>query len=237
MRIGMLEDDLSQIELISLWTKESGDELESYTTGRDFREALQSKEFDLLIIDWQLPDTSGIKELDWLRVEKKSKLPIIFITSLDSEESVVEALDHGADDYMVKPVTKSVTMSRINALQRRNRIYTDSANNVETETTDENYAPYTIDRAECSISLNTEKIKLTYKEFELATYLFENAGNLVTRDYLMENIWDTRSDLNTRTVDTHISRIRSKLKIRPDVGWQLSSIYQRGYRLSRMTEG
>ena len=134
---------------------------------------------------------------------------------------------------MVKPVTKAVTMSRIKALQRRNRINTDVESSA---VANEDYTPYKIDHAECSISLNGEKIQLTYKEFELAAYLFEHAGNLVTRDFLMENIWETRADLNTRTVDTHISRIRSKLKIRPDVGWKLSSIYQRGYRLSRVTE-
>ena len=75
MRIGMLEDDLSQIELISLWAEASGDDLESYTTGKDFREAVVKNEYDLLIIDWQLPDTSGIKELDWLRLEKNRHYP------------------------------------------------------------------------------------------------------------------------------------------------------------------
>ena len=90
---------------------------------------------------------------------------------IDSEECVVEALDHGADDYMVKPVTKAVTMSRINALQRRNRINAESDNSDDSDTTGDDFAPYEIDRDECSISLNGEKIKLTYKEFELAAYL------------------------------------------------------------------
>ena len=99
----------------------------------------------------------------------------------------------------------------------------------------ENFDPYEINQEEFTISNKGEKIKLTVKEFELAAYLFRNAGNLVTRDYLLENIWGTRSDLNTRTVDTHVSRIRSKLGISPNNGWQLSSIYQRGYRLARVT--
>ena len=69
----------------------------------------------------------------------------------------------------------------------------------------------------------------------VAAYLFRHAGNLVTREHLLESIWGTRGDLNTRTVDTHISRIRAKLRISPANGWQLSSIYQRGYRLSRIS--
>ncbi len=243
MRIGLLEDDSSQIELISLWAKEAGDQLQPYTTGKSFREAMDSENFDLLVLDWHLPDTTGIKELDWLRGEKASNTPVIFITSRDSEESVVEALDHGADDYMVKPVKKAVTLARIKALQRRNKISEDTdpvdsgkdfqfSEPAEIET----YPPYEINNPERSISVNGEAVKLTNKEFELVAYLFRNAGCLVTRDFLMESIWGTRADLNTRTVDTHISRIRSKLGINPAAGWRLASIYQRGYRLFKVSK-
>ena len=225
MRIGLLEDDSSQIELISLWAREAGDQLQSYTTGKSFRAAMAKENFD----------TTGLVELDWLRGEKATNIPIIFITSRDSEESVVEALDHGADDYMVKPVNKNVTLARIKALQRRNQI--DDATSHDTEQTPdiEIFEPYQINHQEHSISVHGEVIKLTHKEFELAAYLFRNAGCLVTRDHLLEHIWGTRGDLNTRTVDTHVSRIRSKLGINPAVGWQLSSIYQRGYRLFKIS--
>ncbi len=243
MRIGLLEDDASQIELISLWAKEAGDHLQSYTTGESFRDAMNSENFDLLVLDWHLPDTTGIEELDWLRGERASSTPVIFITSRDSEESVVEALDHGADDYMVKPVQKEVTMARIKALQRRNRIGdkdADEAGDVSKASAEvaaiEEYAPFVINEPERSISVNGEVVKLTNKEFELAAFLFRNAGCLVSRDYLLEFIWGTRADLNTRTVDTHVSRIRSKLGINPAAGWQLSSIYQRGYRLFRVSK-
>ena len=239
MRIGLLEDDLSQIELISLWANEAGDQLQSYTTGKSFREAMNKENFDLLVLDWHLPDTTGIEELDWLRDEQASNTPVIFITSRDSEESVVEALDHGADDYMVKPVKKSVTLARIKALQRRNNIR-DVAGGQQPGVVDkpeiEVFDPYEVNESQRRISVNGEAIKLTNKEFELAVYLFQNAGCLVSRDYLLEFIWGTRADLNTRTVDTHVSRIRSKLGINPAVGWQLSSIYQRGYRLFRVAK-
>ena len=242
MRIGLLEDDLSQIELINLWANESGDHLKSYTTGKSFREAVNRETFDLLVLDWHLPDTTGIDELDWLRSEKASNTPVIFITSRDSEESVIEALDHGADDYMVKPVNKGITLARIKALQRRHRkeglaVDARPADGEDNQTVDiEVYEPYKVNGLERSVSMNGEVVKLTNKEFELAAYLFRNAGCLVARDTLMETIWGTRADLNTRTVDTHISRIRSKLGINPAVGWQLSSIYQRGYRLFRVSQ-
>ncbi len=237
MRIGLLEDDLSQIELINLWATESGDQLKSYTTGSSFREAIDQEDFDLLLLDWHLPDTTGIDELDWLRTEKVSSTPVIFITSRDSEESVVEALDHGADDYMVKPVNKAITMARIKALQRRNLLSSAAVDNsTEISEQSEVFDPYEINYSERSISINGEVIKLTNKEYELAVYLFRNTGCLIPRDDLMESIWGTTADLNTRTVDTHISRIRSKLGISPAVGWQLGSIYQRGYRLIRVSQ-
>ena len=239
MRIGLLEDDLSQIELISLWANEAGDHLQSYTTGKSFREALNKETFDLLVLDWHLPDTTGIEELDWLRDERASSTPVIFITSRDSEESVVEALDHGADDYMVKPVKKSVTLARIKALQRRNKIRNVAEgleHDADSKPEIEGFDPYQINESERTISVNGKAKKLTNKEFELAAYLFQNAGCLVSRKYLLEFIWGTRADLNTRTIDTHISRIRSKLGISPAVGWQLSSIYQRGYRLFRVSK-
>jgi len=231
VRIGLLEDDKSQIELFGLWTRENGDQLQSFTNGKSFREAMQHEDFDLLVLDWHLPDTTGINELDWLRSGKAVNTPVIFITSRDSEESVVEALDHGADDYMVKPVKKNIAIARIRALQRR-RIHqaADSPAQQATLST-ETFAPYQFNASEGYVTLNSEAIKMTHKEFELARYLFQHAGMLVSRATLMEEIWGTRADLNTRTVDTHISRIRSKLKINPANGWQLSSIYQRGYRL------
>ena len=244
MRIGLLEDDTNQIELINLWTNEAGDLLQSYTTGKSFRDALDKENFDLLVLDWHLPDTTGIEELDWLRGEKSSNIPVIFITSRDSEESVVEALDHGADDYMVKPVNKSVTLARIKALQRRNKISESSVSTNSEHSSQQSvqpidiqyFEPYEINEAEHSILVNGEAVKLTTKEFELAVYLFRNTGSLISRKHLMESIWGTTADLNTRTVDTHVSRIRSKLAISPAVGWQLSSIYQRGYRLFRVSK-
>ena len=231
MNIGLLEDDHSQIELISLWAEETGDQLKPFTDGASFRAALRQQDFDLLVLDWHLPDTSGIDELDWLRGELGSTTPVVFITSRDSESSIVEALDHGADDYIVKPVNKSITLARIKALARRNRV-----NHATKPESEESVEPYRINDQEHSISLHGETVNLTHKEFELAAYLFRHAGNLVTREHLLESIWDTRGDLNTRTVDTHVSRIRAKLHISPANGWQLSSIYQRGYRLFRVEQ-
>lgn len=239
MRIALLEDDNCQIELIDLWIKEIGGQLKPFTTGHSFRKGISGESFDLLVLDWHLPDTTGLDELDWLRGEQSLSTPVLFITSRDSEDSVIEALDHGADDFMVKPVNKAITLARIKALQRRARL-SDSKDREDQRQASaeldviESYPPYAINTREHSIAIHGSSIKLTNKEYELAAHLFRHAGCLVSRDHLMEAIWGTRADLNTRTVDTHISRVRSKLNINPSNGWQLSSIYQRGYRLFRV---
>lgn len=242
MRIGLLEDDIDIVEIMSLWVEDAGDQVEAYTTGKNFRAGMAAENFDVLVLDWNLPDTTGIDELDWLRGELGSRVPVIFITSRDDEESIVNALDHGADDYVVKPVNKEVTLARINSLFRRNRLNSSAGkdataleNSPNIDNAVEIYEPYEINHSQRSISINGEEIKLTNKEFELAAYMFRHAASLISRDYLLESIWGTRADLNTRTVDTHVSRIRSKLGIGADVGWQLASIYQRGYRLFRVS--
>ncbi len=237
MRIGLLEDDHSQIELFGMWTRENGDQLQSFTDGKTFRNAVQQQDFDLLVLDWHLPDTTGINELDWLRSQRSTETPVIFITSRDSEASVVEALEHGADDYMVKPVKKHIAMARIRALQRRLSLQSNINQSHTPENTTESVEPYLFNRSEDTVEVNGNSIKLTHKEFELALYLFQHAGELVSRNRLMQDIWQTSAELNTRTIDTHISRIRTKLAINPSNGWQLSSIYQRGYRLTPVNNG
>jgi len=230
VHIGLLEDDQSQIELIRHWGKEAGFTVHPYTNGNDFRQSVLANTYDLFILDWNLPDTTGIEVLDWLRSNIQWPVPILFITSRDSESDIVEALDHGSDDYIIKPVNKEITLARIKALLRRSKP-AEHSNNLE-------FNPYNINLSERAISLNDddEAIKLTNKEFDLALMLFRNTGRLISREYIMEHIWGTTADLNTRTVDTHISRIRSKLGLSPDKGWQLSSIYHHGYRLTKIEQ-
>ncbi len=226
MKIGLLEDEQSQITLIRQWVDELGYTLQPFKTGTEFRQHVADDSFDLFILDWNLPDTTGIDILDWLRSTLDWQVPVLFITSRDSEQDIVKALDHGSDDYIIKPVNKDITLARIKALIRRSRADVD-ADFI-------NFEPYNINLRERIISLNDEPVKLTNKEFELALMLFRHSGRLISRAYIMQEVWGTKADLKTRTVDTHISRIRSKLGLSPDRGWQLSSVYHHGYRLSKI---
>ncbi|HFD88282.1 MAG TPA: response regulator transcription factor [Gammaproteobacteria bacterium] len=227
MRIAYLEDDQDQIRLISLWLDEAGHQVSAFQSGRDLVRVLRSESFDLIILDWMVPDMDGLEVLDWTRSHYDWNIPILFCTQRDNEEDVVKALEAGADDYMEKPLKQKELLARVGALQRRAQL---GLNNTQTL----DFAPYRIDLASRAISLNGEWIDLTQKEYDLAVFLFKNLGRAISRGHILDTVWGMSPDLNTRTVDTHISRLRKKLHFNQDTGWGLSSIYQHGYRLDQI---
>jgi len=227
VQIALVEDDPAQAELLQSWLKEAGHDCYHYPNGKAFIYDAKRHTFDLCILDWMLPDTSGPDLLNWLRENIDWQIPVLFTTSRDSEQDIVFALTHGADDYMIKPVKPQEMIARVNALLRRSAPADANDNVLEV-------APYLFDVQSRSLSINNETIGLTQKEYDLALFLFRHTGRLLSRSYLLENIWGLNSGLQTRTVDTHISRIRKKLGLGPEVGWRLSSVYQHGYRLEHI---
>lgn len=227
MRIALVEDDPAQSELIASWVQESGHTVERFASGGPFQRALRQDTFDLIILDWDLPDTTGIHILSDIRQYCGWAIPVLFITVRDREEDVVKALDSGADDYLSKPVSKPVLKARLSVLERR-VLGPEISQVVEAP-------PYSFDLESNTMMRSGEVIALTDKEFQLATYLFRNAGRLLSRAHLLAEVWGVRADLSTRTVDTHISKLRRKLGLSPEVGWRLRAIYQHGYRLERVS--
>ena len=132
----------------------------------------------------------------------------------------------GADDYLTKPIKPLELLARITALGRRAGRATES---LESAT----FGNYNIERNSQTIYYKGDPVPLTQKEFELSAYLFHNIGRLVSRDHLLESVWKRSPKVNTRTVDTHVSRIRNKLNLNRENGWNLKAIYQHGYRLER----
>ena len=227
MRIAVLEDDAAQAELLQSWFNAAGHKCRLFSTGTDFRTALMHDTFDLLVLDWNLPDTSGTDVLAWVRENMDWHIPVLFATSREQEEDIVFALEHGADDYMTKPVKQRETLARIAALERRTHPATEPDTMLE-------LGPFGFDIANRQVRIGADTVELTNKEFELALLLFRNPGRLLSRSYLLENVWGTSAELSTRTVDTHISRVRNKLGIHPDRGVRLSAIYNHGYRLEQL---
>ena len=201
------------------------DRCEVFHEPESFQRAFRKTSYDVITLDWNLPDATGIEILRWLRQSIVSDVPVIFITSRQGEEDIVSALESGADDYLVKPVRELELLARIRALARRAQ--------PETELLD--YEPYSFDTSNRQISINGDAVKLTEKEYDLALFMFRNRGRVLSRQHLLTSVWGTSAELNTRTVDTHASRLRKKLKLSASEKWKLTSIYQHGYRLEEHT--
>ncbi len=229
MRIAFLEDDHEQSALIEAWLKEAGHDCQVFDKGKNLLRVLGRESFDLLILDWMLPDISGFDVLLWVRKQITDPLPVLFITAKDEEKDVVAALNAGADDYMAKPIKQGELLARINALARRFLVPAQKDGKVV-------FGEYTLYPALKLVEFQDEKLELTAKEFDLVYFLFRHEGRIISRGHILESVWGATSELNTRTVDTHISRIRTKLMLKGKHGWLLHSVYQHGYRLEKTPE-
>jgi len=163
----------------------------------------------------------------WIRSSANNKLPVIFLTARGTEEDLVRGLASGGDDYVVKPAKKRELLARVSALLRRHGADGHANGNID-------LPPYRIDSQRRRISIDGRDIELTQREFDLASFLFRRQGRIVGRDALLENVWNLSSAVSTRTVDTHVSRLRKKLDLNGEHGWRLAAIYQHGYRLEQV---
>lgn len=223
--VGLLEDELPQAQLLSGWLKEAGYEVFHSDSGEGFLGMLATQASDMLILDWQLPDCEGIDILATVREKLQFEGPVVFATAKDSEEDIVRGLSAGADDYIVKPLRREELLARLAALWRRSG--SERAETVE-------LGPVLLDVANCQAFLNEQEVKLTPTEFKLALCMFTNFGKLLSRDFLLREVWGVDAQLDTRTVDMHISRLRKLLQIGPNMGYCIKTIYRHGYRLEAL---
>lgn len=227
MEIALLEDSPSDARLIKVFLESAGHKCVVYETGQALIDVLPDKTYSLLIVDWELPDITGDEILQWVRTNIGWDLPVVFATGRDSTEDIVAMLDAGADDYMTKPVNLQEMLARITSLVRRSQYKPPSNDVVDIE-------PFTLDFNCHRIAISGNEVGLTPKEFELAGYLLSNIGHLISRGKLLKEIWGYGPEIQTRTIDIHISRIRKKLFLFEENGWKLTSIYHKGYRLERL---
>ncbi len=228
MRIAIVEDDSVQAQQLKQWLVEAGHNVHWYSNGHSFRQAIARESFDLVILDWNLPDTTGIKLLQKLRANSIS-IPVIFMTSRDTEEDIVSALQNGADDYLTKPAGKAETLARIAVLERRSSRGFQKQQPLH-------YPPYTLNNAHFTVQRNEETIQLTHKEFDLIRFMFQNNGRVLSRGHLLESVWGLNQNVSTRTLDSHMSKLRRKLSLTPEHGWRMVSVYQFGYRLESLSD-
>jgi two-component system response regulator RegX3 len=230
MRIAIVEDDPDQAALLEAWLANDGFDCHLFEDGAKAIKAMQKDSYDLVLLDWHLPKMTGTEVLEWVREHLDWKIPVIFVTQRDSEEDLAYVLEKGADDYISKPIKPVILLARIHALLRRVR--GEGGESAKPLT----FGRFHFDPQGGRLFIDDEPVALTQKEFELALFLFRNAGRLMSRSYLLENVWGHSAELNTRTLDTHISRLRKKLQLGEGSGWRLASVYHHGYRLEPVTE-
>lgn len=221
----MLEDDTDQRSLLELWVGSGQHSSRGFGTSAAFIEGAKAERFDLLLMDWMLPDGSGADVLQWVRHHLGWDIPVVVVTARDDEATVVSALKMGADDYLVKPAKPMELLARLENVARRVKpggLPVLRLGNFE------------VDVSRHRLTLDCKPITLTQKEFDFSVYLFQNPGKLLSRNHLLNKIWGLNADIDTRTVDTHASRLRKKLVLDGSKGWKLTPIYGHGYRFDRV---
>lgn len=224
-RIYFLEDDPVFARLYMEGFRNAGYEVSGFDKVASFTAAARQAKFDLLLLDWTLPDGQADMVIKWVRENIDWQIPILVASATNNEENVVYALWLGADDYVFKPIRLNELIARVQALVRR------TSKPVVRKVV--SFPPYELDIKECTITLRGKLVPLTQREFDLTFFLFENAGKLVSRVQILHKVWGQADDVETRTIDAHVSRIKKKLLITPENGWQVSSVYGYGYRLEK----
>ena len=223
LRVALLEDDPDQLALERRWLEAAGHICHGFTRSAELLAAIGRESFDVYVLDWMVPDLSGEAVLEWIRQKLPQRVPVMFATARDEEAEIVEILSLGADDYLVKPLRHGEFVARVEALGRRQAAAAGNRG--------EKVGPYAIDTGSRTVKLDGRPVELTPRLYEIARILFEKRETLVSRGYLYEQVWGRALESGTRTVDTHVSRLRRALELDGRHGWRLTSIYQHGYRL------
>lgn len=206
MRILLLEDDNQLGPWITNGLREEGHVVDLFTDGKDALVAALGQDYDLLILDRMVPSLDGLAVLKSLRASKNST-PALFLSALGEVDQRVEGFDAGGDDYLTKPFAFAELSARVNAMGRRNLA-------AETEAKSQTvlkYADLNLDLLARTCTRQGDPIELMSKEFKLLEYFMRRPGRLVTRTMLLEQVWDMSFDPTTSVVETHISRLRTKI--------------------------
>lgn len=216
-----VEDDTSSRELMIYTLNSAGFDAKGFPESSEFWKAMAVEKPDLIMLDIMLPGEDGIEILKKLRSKTSTKdIPVVMATAKGTEYDKVLGLDSGADDYLVKPFGMMEMVSHIKAVLRRT-----APKNNETVLSTGNLS---VNLNEHTVTVNGERIVLTYKEFELLRLFMENPGRVFSRDMLLEKIWGADYYGETRTVDVHIGTLRTKLG---ECGDYIETVRGVGYRM------
>jgi|KBSSwiStaDraftv2_1062776.scaffolds.fasta_scaffold348793_4 DNA-binding response OmpR family regulator len=227
MKLTLLDSDSASRHSLEALVATAGFHCTAFANGRSLMRSLHRDAHDLLLVDWDLPDLAGPSLLEGIRNQIGATPPIVLLTAPLTSQDVAQALRTGADCVLAKPCAAEVLVAQLLALARR------SANCDGLAV--EKYGRHTFELGTRTLLIDGAAPHVTPKEFTLALLLFRNLNRAVSRSYILETIWGIDPGLSTRTLDIHISKIRSKLELKPEAGYRLAPVYGFGYRLEEYT--
>jgi two-component system, OmpR family, response regulator RegX3 len=222
MRFAIVDASASQATVLKALLISEGHEVEVFPEGQACLDASSVRTFDGFVLDWTLPATSCKALLQYIRSDINWNASVIVCAAHATEEDVADVLSLGADDFMPKPIRYMEFMARIEALSRHHK--TGSSAPLC-------FGNFELDLKKKRVLRSGLEITLTQTEYELAQLFFQNISRVFSREELIRDIWQRHPDIDSRTVDTHTSRIRKKLGLDGQNGFVLSSVYGKGYRL------
>ncbi len=225
--IYIVEDDVSILGLEEYALQNSGFETKGFSDGESFLKACEQQVPQMAVLDVMLPGDDGIAILGHIRSDVRLKhIPVIMVTAKSSEIDVVRGLDYGADDYLAKPFGIMEFISRVRAVLRRS----EQKSAAETQLS---FGPICMDESRHSVTAGDKVVDLTFKEYTLLRLFLHNPEQVLTRETIMREVWDTDFSGESRTVDMHIRTLRQKLG---EAGDLIRTIRKVGYQLSEKPE-
>ena len=222
MKILVIEDDDDTASYVAKGLTQQGHVVDRAANGRDGLFLAASEPYDVLVVDRMLPGLDGLAIVKTIR-GAGVKTPTLFLTAVDGVDDRVEGLEAGGDDYLVKPFAFAEFAARVNALARRPTLAgTGTVLRV---------GDLQMDLSRRTVGRGDRAVELQAREFRLLEYLMRHPGQVVTRTMLLEHVWDFDFDPHTTVVETHISRLRSKLDYKENEPSLIETVRGAGYRL------
>lgn len=218
----VVDDDEHVLDLLQVYLLKEGYRVLGARNGREALELFGREHPDLVVLDIMMPELDGVEVCQ--RIRKTSRVPIIMLTAKDEDVDKILGLEMGADDYVTKPFNPRELLARIKAVLRRAAEWEDHPGGLL------QFPHLEINPANSEVKVDGNPITCTPKEMQLLATLASNPGRVFTRDQLLEQVWGYEYFGDTRTVDTHIKRLRRKLEVPGDCPWEIKTVWGVGYK-------
>ena len=227
MNILVVEDDRDIREMVCQSLAQNDYHTVGCSNLQKARQSMESVDPDCMVVDWMLPDGSGIELIRWMRRQPQyQQVPVLMLTARSQESDLVVGLDAGADDYLTKPMSLRELNARVRALLRRPAVYEERQDLLE-------FGPISLNSRTHEVRVGGSEINLTKTEFKLLRLFIENPQKVFSREQILDAVWGVNAFLGDRTVDVHILRLRKILKPYA-ADRMIRTVRGSGYRLSEI---